>query len=225
MIRAKLGKQWIAQVTINLADDEELLTLAAKAGCTGVFIGFESPTAEGLREVGKKFNILNGHDFASSVRRIQRHKILVGGSFIMGLDTDEPGIGKRIAEAGTRYGVDLLDTLFLTPLPGTRLWDEMESHGRIAANTFPEDWKYYTLTFPVARYRQFSCEGILREMETCDGTFYSLRNVLRRVWGSFWQGRKPLITLAGNLSYRSNLRLSRQACRDFLSSRAQRQTT
>ena len=220
MIRAKLRKQWIAQVTINMADDEELLTLAAKAGCTGVFIGFESPTAEGLREVGKKFNILNGHDFASSVRRIQRHKILVAGSFIMGLDTDEPGIGKRIAEAGARYGVDLLDTLFLTPLPGTRLWDEMESHGRIAAYTFPEDWKYYTLTFPVARYRHFSCGDILREMETCDGIFYSRWHILRRVWGSFWQRRKPLSALAGNLSFRSNLRLSRKVCRDFLSSRA-----
>jgi len=100
-----------------------------------------------IREVGKKSNILKGRDFAASVRRIQRHNILVAGSFIMGLDTDEPGIGKRIAEAGIRSGVDVLNALFLTPLPGTRLWDEMESHGRIAANTFPEDWEYYTLTF------------------------------------------------------------------------------
>jgi len=223
MIRAKLGKQWIAQATINMADDEELLTLAAKAGCMGVFIGFESPTAEGLREVGKKLNLLNGRDFTSSVRRIQRHQILVAGSFIMGLDTDEPGIGQRIAEAGTRYGVDVLNTLFLTPLPGTRLWDEMESHGRIAAHTFPEDWEYYTLTSPVAHYKHFSHGDILREMETCDGMFYSLRPILRRVWGCFWQRRKPLIALAGNLSYRGNLRLSRQAYRGFLLSRPQAQ--
>ena len=225
MIRAKLRKQWIAQATINMADDEELLTLAAKAGCTGIFIGFESPTAEGLREVGKKLNTLKGRDFTSSVRRIQRHKILVAGSFIMGLDTDEPGIGRRIAEAGTRYGVDILDTLFLTPLPGTRLWDEMESHGRIAANRFPEDWEYYTLTFPVARYKHFSCGDILGEMQTCDGIFYSVRHILRRVWGSFWRRRSPLIALAANLSFRSNLRLSRKVYQDFPLSHAQAQTT
>jgi radical SAM superfamily enzyme YgiQ (UPF0313 family) len=223
MIRAKLGKQWIAQVTINMADDEELLTLAAEAGCAGVFIGFESPTAEGLREVGKKFNLLNGRDFTSSVRRIQRHKILVAGSFIMGLDADGPGIGKQIAEASMRYGVDVLNALFLTPLPGTRLWDELEAHGCIAANAFPNDWKYYTLTFPVARYRHFSCREILREMETCDKIFYSLWHILRRVWGNFWRRHQPLIALASNLSCRSNLRLSRQACRDFLLSRAPEQ--
>ena len=179
--------------------------------------------AEGLREVGKKFNILKGRDFATSVRRIQRHKILVAGSFIMGLDTDEPGIGERIAEAGARYGVDFLNALFLTPLPGTRLWDEMESHGRIAANTFPEDWKYYTLTFPVAGYKHFSCGDIVREMETCDGTFYSVRHILRRVWDSFWRRCNPLIALAGSLSYRRNLRLNRKAWRDFLLSREQAQ--
>ena len=35
---ANLGKTWIAQAMINFADDEELLTLAAKAGCAGVFM-------------------------------------------------------------------------------------------------------------------------------------------------------------------------------------------
>ena len=77
--------------------------LAARAGCMGVFIGFESTTMEGLAEVGKKFNYLKGRDFKASVRRIQRHHILVAGSFIIGLDTDTLGIGKRIAAAAERY--------------------------------------------------------------------------------------------------------------------------
>jgi radical SAM superfamily enzyme YgiQ (UPF0313 family) len=219
MIQAKLRKRWIAQVTINMADDEELLALAAQAGCAGVFIGFESPTAEGLKEVGKKFNLVNGRDCAASVRRIQRHRILVAGSFIMGLDTDEPGIGRRIAEAAKHYGVDILNTLFLTPLPGTRLWDDLESQGRIAAHTLPEDWQYYTLTFPVARYRGFSRADLAREMETCDGTFYSIRNTFRRVWDSLWHRRRPLIAIVANLSYRKNLRQSQKSCRDFLATR------
>ena len=147
MAQANLRKEWIAQATINFADDEELLALAAKAGCSGVFIGFESPTPEGLRELGKKFNLLKGRDFRASVRRIQRHNILVVGSFIIGLDVDEPGIGRRIAEAASQYGVDNLNVLFLTPLPGTRLWDQMKAEDRIALDAFPDDWKYYTLTF------------------------------------------------------------------------------
>jgi len=48
LARANLRKEWIAQATINFADDEELLALAAKAGCSGVFIGFESPHRKGF---------------------------------------------------------------------------------------------------------------------------------------------------------------------------------
>jgi radical SAM superfamily enzyme YgiQ (UPF0313 family) len=215
MAQAKLRKKWIAQATINFADDEELLALAAKAGCSGVFIGFESAAPEGLLEIGKKFNLLKGRDFRASVRRIQRHSILVAGSFIIGLDIDEPGIGKRIAEAASRYGVDNLNTLFLTPLPGTRLWDQMKSENRIALDVFPEDWKYYTLTYPVANYKHLSMDGIIDEMISCTRSFYSMPRILRRVCSSLWQRRKPLICLAGNLSYKGNIRLDCKAYADF----------
>jgi len=211
MAQANLGKEWVAQATINFADDEELLVLAAKAGCRGVFIGFESPTPEGLREVGKKFNLLKGRDFRASVRRIQKHNILVVGSFIIGLDIDEAGIGKRIAEAARQYCLDNLNVLFLTPLPGTRLWDQMKSQDRIALDTFPQDWKYYTLTFPVARYKHLSLDGVIEEMTSCDRDFYSMQRILRRALGNLWHRRQPLISLVGNLSYRRNLRLNGKA--------------
>jgi len=215
MAQANLRKEWIGQATINFADDEELLALAAKAGCRGVFIGFESPTPEGLRELGKKFNLLKGRDFRASVRRIQRHNILVAGSFIIGLDVDGPGIGKRIAEVASHYGVDNLNVLFLTPLPGTRLWDQMKSEGRIALDAFPEDWKYYTLTYPVARYKHLSLEDIIQEMISCSRDFYSMPRILRRVCSNLWGRRKPLINLVSNLSYRGNIRVDCKAYADF----------
>jgi radical SAM superfamily enzyme YgiQ (UPF0313 family) len=215
MAQANLRKEWVAQVTINFADDDELLALAAKAGCRGVFIGFESPEPEGLKELGKRFNLRKGRDFRASVRRIQQHNILVVGSFIIGLDIDGPGIGKHIAEVASEYGVDNINVLFLTPLPGTRLWKQMKSEGRIALDSFPEDWKYYTLTFPVAKYKHFSLDVIIEEMVSCDRNFYSMSRILRRVWSNLWQYRQPLITLISNLSYRNNLRLNCKAYADF----------
>ena len=215
MAQANLRKEWIAQATINFADDEELLALAAKAGCSGVFIGFESPSPEGLRGYGGKFNLLKERDMRASVRRIQRHGILVAGSFIIGLDVDEPGIGNRIAEAARQFGVDNLNVLFLTPLPGTRLWDQMKSQRRIPLDTFPQDWKYYTLTYPVARYSHLSLDGIIEEMTSCNEIFYSVPCIFRRVFSSFWHRRKPWISLAGNLSYRGNLRRAAEAYANF----------
>jgi radical SAM superfamily enzyme YgiQ (UPF0313 family) len=217
MAQADLQKHWIAQVTINFADDDELLTLAASAGCKGVFIGFESPGEEGLRELGKLSNTKGEADLRASVRRIQKHGILVAGSFVMGLDSDEAGIGPRIAAAAKQYGVTNLNALFLTPLPGTRLWDRMEAERRLPLNRFPEDWQYYTLTLPVARYKRFSTDALIAEMQNCNSEFYSLPRILRRACGNLIGSRQPLLTLVSNLASRNNTRLARKLHAEFLS--------
>lgn len=219
MTGAKLRKEWIAQVTINFADDEELMTLAVQAGCRGVFIGFESTTPEGLRELGKKFNLQGGRDFRASVRRIQRHKILVVGSFVIGLDVDEPGIGRRVAKIAGRYGVNGLNALFLTPLPGTRLWDQMQAENRILLDEFPRDWVHYTLGFPVARYKHLSMDDIIAEVDTCNREFYSVGRIMRRVGRDLWDRRQPLRSLVANLASRNNARLSCAAHADFAGNR------
>ncbi len=208
IIDAGLKKKWICQVTINMADDPELLDLAAKAGCCGVFIGFESPTPQGLAEVGKKFNLLNHRDFAASIRRFHKRRMLVVGSFIMGLDTDGPGIGMQIARTAEEYGVDVLNALFLTPLPGTRLWDSLDEQDRISAGNYPEDWKYYTLGFPTARYKGLSRLEIIEEMKACENYFYSRARIARRMTRSLLRGHRPLLSLVSNLSYRKNARLT-----------------
>jgi radical SAM superfamily enzyme YgiQ (UPF0313 family) len=213
MIQANLGKYWIAQVSINVADDEELLRLAAKAGCIGVLMGFESATEEGLEEIDKKFNIPRGRDLKASVRRIQRYGIGVAGSFIIGLDADQKGIGRQIAAVAKHYGLDLLNLAFLTPLPGTGLWQKMEAEGRITANNFPEDWKYYTFTFPVAKYLQLSWADLIREMDSCSRDFYSYPHILHRLWASLWRTRRPFPMLVSTFSCKNNLRINRKVYR------------
>lgn len=215
MIASGLNKKWICQATINLADDDELLALAAASGCIGAFIGFESLSAEGLAELGKRYNILKGGDLGASVARIHKHGVMVVGSFIMGLDSDTPGVGRRIAAAASRYGVDLINPIFLTPLPGTRLWTSMQEQGRIVANQFPADWRYYTLSFPVARYCQFSWDQILDEMADCCNEFYSRRRIAGRIAASLYRWKGTMILLIANLSYRRNCRKDRERFNDL----------
>lgn len=204
LAEAHTGKSWIGQTTINIADDEELLDLAEKAGCIGLFIGFESVTPEGLPELGIKSAMLSGRNIPASVERIRRRNILVVGSFIMGLDSDRPGVGRLIADAAGRYGVDNMNVLFLTPLPGTRLWGQLREQGRIAMDAFPEDWKYYTLTYPVARYKYLTRGQIIREMNECNSTFYSTASILARLGHNLLIGRNPLFTMVSNLTSRRN---------------------
>jgi radical SAM superfamily enzyme YgiQ (UPF0313 family) len=212
IIQADIRKKWIGQATVNMADDEELLSLAVKSGCFGVFIGFESPNPEGLVEVHKQFNVQKDRDLRASVKKIQRHGLLVLGSFIIGLDVDKKGIGLQIAAAAKQYGLDAINVLCLTPLPGTELWEKMETEGRIVANTFPEDWKYYTFGFPVARYRNLSSADIVEEMEACRVSFYSYPRILGRVFSNLRTWRKPFSSLVTNLSQgRNSSRADREA--------------
>ncbi len=216
MIEAKLNKHWAAQVTVNMADDEELVALAKQAGCFGVLIGFESPSVEGLNEVHKKFNIAKGRDFQDCMARMHRNGIMVIGSFIMGLDCDKPGIGKQISEAATSYGLDAINVLFLTPLPGTRLWTEMQDAGRIGANTFPEDWEHYTLIHPVATHNHLSWDQLIQEVTECFQDFYSYPKIARRVVRAAVRSRSPvgpLASLVANMSYRLNMKIDQDAYR------------
>jgi radical SAM superfamily enzyme YgiQ (UPF0313 family) len=214
LIRADLRKRWIAQVTANVGEDEELLRLAARCGCVGLFVGFESGSPEGLREIDKNFNLLHARDLKARIRRIQRHGIGVAGSFMLGLDTDREGAGRRLAELAGELGLDILNVLLLTPLPGTPLWRRMEGEGRIAFNHFPEDWKYYTLLFPVLKYRNLSGDDLIREINSCNGEFYSYPRMLHRMGVSLYQ-RRLFPFLVSTLSCRSNVQDHRRICREL----------
>ncbi|MBN1980435.1 MAG: B12-binding domain-containing radical SAM protein [Chitinivibrionales bacterium] len=220
MIQSRINKKWIAQVTINMSDDDELLKLARKAGCIGVFIGFESTTAEGIAEVSKKYVIRNGRNMKSSVSRIQHNGIAVLGSFIIGLDSDKKNIGATIAATARQYGLDILNVMVLTPLPGTRLWNKLESEQRIVANNFPLDWKYYTLTFPVSRYKNFTWQELVQERQTSYENFYSFSGILNRLITSSLRRCNPLFVLICNLWYRKNtLCLDQHAYHGFVLNR------
>ncbi len=216
IIDSNIRKKWIAQATINLGDDEELLSLAARAGCAGVFIGFETTSTAGLKEINKKFNIRKNRDIKNAVRRIHKYGIAIVGSFIIGLDVDKNGVGRNIAAAAHQFGLDTINVVFLTPLPGTPLWDDMSAKNRVVLNRSVGDWRYFTLTFPVARYNHLSWREMIAEKEECFRIFYAGTAILGRVCSCIFHLRNPFPTLFSNLSYRVNtLRLDRRAYEEF----------
>lgn len=208
MIREGLTTPWICQTTVNFGEDDELLKLAHKAGCIGVFIGFESPTEEGLIAVHKQYNIKRSKQIPALVRRIQKNGINVVGSFIMGIDSDKKGISEIAAKACDAYELDAANILILTPLPGTALFTEMEQQKRIIANNYPEDWKYYTLCHPVAEYKNFTWPQLMDEVSNFNDIYYSYskmtRRIIRMIFRLWHSPRALAVGILSNLSYRFN---------------------
>jgi len=117
------------EASINLADDEDLLSGMREAGFNEVFIGIETPSKEGLAETGKTQNLKT--DMEVSVRTIQRHGIEVLAGFIIGFDNDPPDIFDQQIAFIQKNGIPKAMIGLLTALPGTRLFERLKSENRL----------------------------------------------------------------------------------------------
>jgi radical SAM superfamily enzyme YgiQ (UPF0313 family) len=127
--KGKVGMSFDTEVSINLADDEELMELMSRAGFTNVFVGIETPSEEGLAECNKKQN--TRRDLVESVRRIQRHGMQVQGGFIVGFDSDTPSIFQQQIEFIQKSGIVMAMVGLLQAPYGTPLYKRLKGEGRL----------------------------------------------------------------------------------------------
>jgi len=121
------------EASINLADDEELMSLLADAGFDTVFVGIETPDAAALAECNKRQN--QRRDLVADVQRIQRAGLQVQGGFIVGFDSDAPGIFQRQVEFIQKSGIVTAMVGLLNALPGTKLHARLGREGRLVGAT------------------------------------------------------------------------------------------
>ncbi len=118
-----------AQASIDLADDEELLELLGQAGFESVFIGIETVADRGLAECHKGQN--QGRDLVACVRKIQRFGIEVQGGFILGFDSDPPGIFDDLIAFIQASGIVTAMVGLLQAYRGTPLWERLRRENRL----------------------------------------------------------------------------------------------
>jgi radical SAM superfamily enzyme YgiQ (UPF0313 family) len=127
--RAHPGLTFYTEASINLADDEELMAQMVAAGFNTVFVGIETPAAAGLAECDKRQN--RGRDMVADVKRMQRAGLQVQGGFIVGFDSDGPGIFQQQWDFIQASGIVTAMVGLLNAMPGTRLHQRLESEGRL----------------------------------------------------------------------------------------------
>ncbi|MBI9076531.1 MAG: B12-binding domain-containing radical SAM protein [Desulfatibacillum sp.] len=121
--------RFFTEASINLADDDALLQGMSDAGFNEVFIGIETPSAEGLKETGKTQNLKC--DMAQAVKKIQEYGIEVMAGFILGFDSDTEDIVERQVAFIQQTGIPQAMVGILTALPGTELHSRLEREGRL----------------------------------------------------------------------------------------------
>lgn len=120
---------FMTQISLNVADDEELLDLMREARINSVFIGFETPSKESLEECGKIHN--KNRNMIEDVKKIHNFGIEVHGGFIVGFDNDDETIFKRQYDFIQNAGIVIATIGILNALPNTKLYYRLKNENRI----------------------------------------------------------------------------------------------
>lgn len=169
-----LNRIWSAAVSIDVTDDPALIREMALAGCTGVFVGFESLHPDNIADARKKSP--RPDDYARRVAILHDHGIQVNGSFVLGFDHDRPDVFARTAEWIEANRLECATFHILTPYPGTPLFAQMEREGRL----LHKDWSRYDTAHVVFRPRHLTPEQLAAGYAWCYRRLFSHRSIWRR---------------------------------------------
>jgi radical SAM superfamily enzyme YgiQ (UPF0313 family) len=169
-----LDKIWSAAVTIDVTDDPSLVRDMALAGCTGVFVGFESLLADNIADAKKKSP--RPEDYARRVAVLHDNGIQVNGSFVLGFDHDRPDVFAKTVDWIEANRLECATFHILTPYPATPLFAQMEREGRL----LHKDWSRFDTAHVVFRPRHMSPEQLADGYAWCYRRLFSHRSIWRR---------------------------------------------
>jgi radical SAM superfamily enzyme YgiQ (UPF0313 family) len=177
MERHKHPFRLFTEASVNLADDEELLSLMQRANFRKVFLGIETPVEESLKETQKSQN--TRRSLIESVRRIQAHGMEVMAGFIVGFDSDPVDIFQRQIDFIRQSAIPMAMVGLLSALPETQLWRRLQQEGRLLHEGQGTNTEA-SLNFVTKMDRQTLIDGYKRILRT----IYSPEEYYARVYAS-----------------------------------------
>ncbi|MBI2129447.1 B12-binding domain-containing radical SAM protein [Candidatus Woesearchaeota archaeon] len=191
-----LGKKWLSQSPIYIADNDKLLELASKSGCIGLYVGVESVSEESLKEANKKGNRIK--KYREQIKKIHDYGIAIESGFIFGFDNDKKTIFEETLEFINDAEIDSPNFHILTPYPGTNLYERMKQQNRLLTN----DWSLYNTGSVVFKPTSMSPDELQNGYDWANKQAYSWHRIMKRTVGS----NHPLWTFLVNTWVKGGLK-------------------
>ena len=180
---------WSAAVSIDVTDDPSLIRAMALAGCTGVFVGFESLADQNLADARKKTP--KTADYARRVQILHDNGIQVNGSFVLGFDHDRKDVFARTADWVEENRLECATFHILTPYPATPLFRQMDSEGRL----LHRDWSRYDTAHAVFRPKHMEPEELEQGYGWLYERLFSHTSIWKRRPGD-WRAVAPYLAMS-----------------------------
>jgi radical SAM superfamily enzyme YgiQ (UPF0313 family) len=171
-----LKKKWVGCATTRIGRDDELLDLAAKSGCKGLLIGFESVNQNVLNNISKGFNRIN--KYFDLVNKLHKKHISIMGCFVFGLDTDGKDVFKNTVDFVNKANIDLPRFTVNTPFPGTRLFDRMNEGGRLTTKF----WSMYDAQHVVIKPKNMTAQELQQGHHWAWKKTYKWTSIIKRLF-------------------------------------------
>ncbi|MBI3307197.1 MAG: radical SAM protein [Candidatus Omnitrophica bacterium] len=130
MIKQKINVTWSCTGRCNIID-REFLRICKSAGCDFMGLGIESGSAAVLKAIKKN---QTPQQIVEAVKMVQEAGITPGGTFILGLPPETKETMRETAEIYktiNQYRTHVNKFFFATPYPGTELYTQMKTAGKI----------------------------------------------------------------------------------------------
>lgn len=173
--KKKYTSTYVTQISLNLADDDELLNLMHKAGFSSVFIGLETPSTKSLEECGKIHN--KGRDMLKDIKKIQKHGLEVYGGFIVGFDHDDETIFEDQFNFIQEAGIVVATIGLLNALPGTKLYYRLKDENRLTSVSSGDN-----MDFTTNFVTKINKNLLISEYKKLLLSLYSVKNYYERIF-------------------------------------------
>jgi radical SAM superfamily enzyme YgiQ (UPF0313 family) len=166
-----MGRVFQGAATVDSILRDDVIEDAAAAGLRSLFVGFETLSSSALEGAGKRQNL--GGSYREVVRRLDSLGIMINGSFVFGLDGDDPDVFRRTVDWAVEVGITTATFHILTPYPGTALFADMAAQDRIVTR----NWDLYDTRNVVYRTSGMSPEELKRGYDCAYEEFYRWTNI------------------------------------------------
>ena len=185
--------KWVSQGSIDMLEDNELMTLMVKSGCLGHVIGFESIKPDSIHTMGKWVNKKFVQDqYRDAIKKLRKYGLQTWAAFTVGHDTD------TIESIQATYRFALKNKFcfaaynILMPYPGTALYDQLQSEGRLLYDG--KWWLHPEYKFNYAAFSPTNMTALeLTEAAYyCRKNFNSIQSVIYRLFEPRTNLRNPI---------------------------------
>lgn len=173
MIDERLGLDFFVQCDTQIARQENLLALLAKAGCFQMFVGVESFNRETLLAAHKGQN--RPETYRDIVRLCREHGISSHFSNIIGFPQDSEQEVHEHVHMLREMAPTWASFYILCPIPGTEQYDDFLAEGLITEMNLDR----FDTTCLTWRHPCLSRERLSELLFDCYRKFFSLRHALR----------------------------------------------